>query len=412
MARGACARGRANRLRSLAAHPRLGEKGEGSARQPRRRAGAGRAQPDRRNLDRPSRSVEGPPRRPVRPACGQVRGREAHRDRRLARQASRRRGRPVGARLDRLGVQHSRRRRDPHAASLWRMRSSTPTAPPICSSRARRSGRTSASISAMVSASTSATAVRAANWRGSRARPCVVDPERAVGRLSSRRSTRRRRQDPAAARPDDPPQGAQEPGRDRRRRRPRSPATARPSPGSSTGSTRKASARVEIDELIASDKLEVPPPRETGASRPLVRQHFGRRPERRDRPLQVEREDQPQARDGHALPDRFGRPICRRHHRHHPHRADRRADRGDARPLHPGAQGPHRHRAPRSSRRARAEPSSTASPARPLWEAGLDYAHGTGHGVGSFLARPRGAAAHRASRKRPEPAATSRFRPA
>src|SRR5438128_11368358 len=23
---------------------------------------------------------------------------------------------------------------------------------------------------------------------------------------------------------------------------------------------------------------------------------------------------------------------------------------------------------------------------RPLWEAGLDYAHGTGHGVGSFLA--------------------------
>ena len=39
MARGACARGRAHRLRSLAAHPRLGEEGEGSARQPRRRAG-------------------------------------------------------------------------------------------------------------------------------------------------------------------------------------------------------------------------------------------------------------------------------------------------------------------------------------------------------------------------------------
>ena len=32
MARGACARGRADRLRSLAAHPRLGEEGQGSAR--------------------------------------------------------------------------------------------------------------------------------------------------------------------------------------------------------------------------------------------------------------------------------------------------------------------------------------------------------------------------------------------
>ena len=42
MAEGACARGRADRLRSVAAHPRLGEQGEGSARQPRRRAGGGR----------------------------------------------------------------------------------------------------------------------------------------------------------------------------------------------------------------------------------------------------------------------------------------------------------------------------------------------------------------------------------
>jgi Xaa-Pro aminopeptidase len=33
----------------------------------------------------------------------------------------------------------------------------------------------------------------------------------------------------------------------------------------------------------------------------------------------------------------------------------------------------------------RAVASSTASLAGPLWEGGLDYAHGTGHGVGSFL---------------------------
>ena len=78
---------------------------------------------------------------------------------------------------------------------------------------------------------------------------------------------------------------------------------------------------------------------------------------------QVEREDQPQARDGHALSGRFGRPISRRHHRHHPHRADRRADRRDARPLHPRAQGPYRDRhrgLPQGHARLA---SSTASPA-------------------------------------------------
>ena len=38
-------------------------------------------------------------------------------------------------------------------------------------------------------------------------------------------------------------------------------------------------------------------PRKSRAARPVVRQHFRRRAQRRDRPLQVEREDQPQARD-------------------------------------------------------------------------------------------------------------------
>ena len=54
-------------------------------------------------------------------------------------------------------------------------------------------------------------------------------------------------------------------------------------------------------------------------------------------------------------------------------------------PLHPGSQGPHRAC-------AGGVPKGTAgsqldSFARQfLWAAGLDYAHGTGHGVGSFLA--------------------------
>ena len=48
---------------------------------------AGRTQPDRRNLEGPSRSIEGAPRRPVGPICRQVGGRETDRDRRLARQS-------------------------------------------------------------------------------------------------------------------------------------------------------------------------------------------------------------------------------------------------------------------------------------------------------------------------------------
>ena len=68
--------------------------------------------------------------------------------------------------------------------------------------------------------------------------------------------------------------------------------------------------------------------------------------------------------------------------------------RRDARPLHPGAQGPHR------ARHSRAFPTGTsgaqldALARRALWEAGLDYDHGTGHGVGSYPVGARGAAAH------------------
>ena len=96
-------------------------------------------QPDRRDLEGPARSVEGAPRRPGRAAYRQVGRRKAHRDRRLARPASCRCRGAVGARFDRLGVQHPRRRTWPHAGRAGLCAWSTPTAPPICSSPARRS---------------------------------------------------------------------------------------------------------------------------------------------------------------------------------------------------------------------------------------------------------------------------------
>ena len=46
--------------------------------------------------------------------------------------------------------------------------------------------------------------------------------------------------------------------------------------------------------------------------------------------------------NGSALSGRFRRAISRRHHRRHPHGGDRQPERGNARPLHPGAEGPYR----------------------------------------------------------------------
>ncbi len=59
--------------------------------------------------------------------------------------------------------------------------------------------------------------------------------------------------------------------------------------------------------------------------------------------------------------------------------------RGNARPLHPGVEGPYRARLPAAFRKAPPARNWTRWRAVPLWEAGLDYDHGTGHGVGSYL---------------------------
>src|SRR5260221_27469 len=72
--------------------------------------------------------------------------------------------------------------------------------------------------------------------------------------------------------------------------------------------------------------------------------HLRRRAQRRHRALSRFRPERAPARAGHALSRRFRRAISRRHHRRHAHGGDRRADAGDARPLHPRAQGPHRAR--------------------------------------------------------------------
>ena len=58
---------------------------------------------------------------------------------------------------------------------------------------------------------------------------------------------------------------------------------------------------------------------------------------------------------------------------------------GDARPLHPRAQGPHRHRARGVSRRHHRRAARHSLARSSLWQAGLDFDHGTGHGVGSYL---------------------------
>ena len=174
--------GGAHRLRPVAAHPRLGEEGEGSAGRARRRAGRGRAEPDRQGLGRPARGVEGDAGRPARPICRQELGREAHRHRRLAGEQGRRRGGAVRARFDRLGVQRARRRTSATRRSRWLMPWSMPTAPPTCSSPARRSGPTSASTSATASACTSAptSSRRLPQLAG---KTVAVDPERAVAAI-------------------------------------------------------------------------------------------------------------------------------------------------------------------------------------------------------------------------------------
>ena len=105
--------------------------------------------------------------------------------------------------------------------------------------------------------------------------------------------------------------------------------------------------------------------------------------------------DQPQARAGRAAAGRLRRAVSGRHHRHHPHRRHRQADAGDARALHARAEGPYRAlpraRFPDGHARHRPRPAGAA---RRCGQHGLDYDHGTGHGVGSYLSVHEGPQSH------------------
>ena len=164
--------------------------------------------------------------------------------------------------------------------------------------------------------------------------------------------------------------------RPRRRRRQPLPRLAR-------RAKRRAASSSEIDVVRA---LAGAAP-ETGALRDLsLRHHLRRRPERRHRALPRHRGDQPQARAAASsiwsipaasistAPPTSPAPSPS---------ASRRAEM--QRPLHPRAEGPHRARHARASRPARPARSSTPWRACALWQAGLDYDHGTGHGVGAYL---------------------------
>ena len=231
------------------------------------------AQPDRRNLERSARSVEGAPRRPVRPICRQVRGRKAHRDRRLAcasitptRRCSPRSirspGRSTSAAQD---VTHT------PVALAYALVHADGTADLFVASEKIGARGSAASRQRRPAARALRVRERAGGAQGQDGR----GRSRARGRGDLRGARQGRREDPAAARPDDPAQGAKEPGRDRgpegrpdarrRRHRPLPPLDRR---GSAQGRSRRAH-RVRQARRAA--------PREPRASRPVVRQHFRRR---------------------------------------------------------------------------------------------------------------------------------------
>ena len=325
-----------------------------------RRAGRGRAQPDRRGLGRPARSVEGAADRPARPTWPAIVGRETPRDRRLAGQAGRRRGGARRARFDRLGVQRPRPGRRRARRSRWLMRWSTPTAPPTCSSPARRSTPRSASTSAMASGCTTAPI------RGRARRACRQDASPSIP--SAPVAAIFEALDKAGAKivavrdPTVLPKAVKNPVEIAGHK------AAQARDGAAIARflrwVEDEAPKGDLDELNASDHLEALR-REDPELRDLSFDTIsGRRPERRDRPLPLvaRRPTASSSRNSLYLVDSGGQyldgttDITRTV-------ADRRADRGDARPLHPRAEGPHRRRHRAFPQGHARHASSTASPA-------------------------------------------------
>ena len=121
-------------------------------------------------------------------------------------------------------------------------------------------------------------------------------------------------------------------------------ATARPSTRFLAWLDREAAERQAHRDRRGRGARKLPP-RHRPAQGCFVPDHRRRRARRRHRALSRHHRDQSPHRARRVVPGRLRRPIRGRHHRHHPHGRGRRADGGDARPLHPRAQGPHRDRA-------------------------------------------------------------------
>ena len=146
----------------------------------------------------------------------------------------------------------------------------------------------------------------------------------------------------------------------------------------STRSPRRRSSREFRAETARARRL--------GAGRPVLRHDLRRRAERRDRPLPRRRrrptggstpgalyliDSGAQYRDGTTD---ITRTV-----------ADRRADARRCATASPACSRATSRSPRRAFRWARPARSSTRWRALALWQAGLDYDHGTGHGVGSFL---------------------------
>ena len=141
-------------------------------------------------------------------------------------------------------------------------------------------------------------------------------------------------------------------------------------------------ALTEIDAVEALETFR----RQTGALKDVsFPDHLRHRAERRHRALPRHPQEQPAHRARRSAADRFRRAVSGRHHRRHPHHRDRRADARRCATALPACCA--------AISRSRARYSPTAPPARsstPLrgnscGRPALDFEHGTGHGVGSYL---------------------------
>ena len=193
----------------------------------------------------------------------------------------------------------------------------------------------------------------------------------------------RGRQGRARRRSDHADEGGEE--RDRDRGRARRACARRRRDGALPRLVRPRGAARQADRDRRGGGAGNLPPRYRPAQGRLVPDHLGRRAERRDRALPRDAQDQPQDRAGRTVPDRFRRANIE----------DGTTD--ITRTVAVGE--PSAEMRDRFTRvlkghiaiaRAVFPDGTTGAQLDPfarqfLWEAGLDFDHGTGHGVGSYL---------------------------